>query len=125
MRPRSLRRSPRPGERDEDRRDEDSRVGKHRYDVAGRVHLPLTAPAEPPRFGSRFQHPAFEAHRRARALKGPRVLALDGRLAAAGYADGTVAVADLLEPGADAPFHAAVSFLSRNMADCDYAPDMG
>ena len=27
-------------------------------------------------------------------------------------ADGTVAVADLLEPGADAPFHAAVSFLS-------------
>ena len=56
--------------------------------------------------------------------KGPTVLALDGSQAAAGYADGTVVVADLLERTPDARTHAPASFLTRNLWDNDYTPGM-
>ena len=64
--------------------------------------------------------------RRRSVFKGPITLALDDRVAVAGYVDGTVAVADLLDaaPGGDARAHAAVSFLAKNMWDSDPVPSM-
>ena len=57
--------------------------------------------------------------------KGPTVLALDGSRAVAGYADGTVVVAGLLERTPDVPrTHAPASFLTRNLWDNDFTPGM-
>jgi hypothetical protein len=89
----------------------EDREGKHRHDVAGRLHFPLTKLAG--------------ASHREGSSKGPTVLALDGSLAAAGYADGTVVVADLLERTPDVPHtHAPASFLTRNLWDNDFTPGM-
>ena len=65
--------------------------------------------------------------RKIRALKGPIALALDDRVAVAGYADGTIAVADLLDAAPsdeDARAHAAVSFQAKNMWDYDDVPSL-
>ena len=89
----------------------EDREGKHRHDVAGRLHFPLMKLAE--------------CSHREGSSKGPTVLALDGSQAVAGYADGTVVVADLLERTPDAPrTHAPASFLTRNLWDNDFTPGM-
>ena len=88
----------------------EDREGKHRHDVAGRLHFPLTKLAG--------------ASHREGSSKGPTVIALDGSQAVAGYADGTVVVAGLLEATPDARVHAPASFLTRNLWDNDYTPGM-
>ena len=89
----------------------EDRAGKHRHDAAGRLHFPLTKLAG--------------ASHREGSSKGPTVIALDGSQAVAGYADGTVVVADLLVRTPDVPrTHAPASFLTRNLWDNDYTPGM-
>ena len=100
----------------------EDREGKHRHDVAGRLHFPLTklAPGE----GSN-RHEVYPTMNPGPDGKGPTVLALDGSQAVAGYADGTVVVAGLLERTPDAPrTHAPASFLTRNLWDNDFTPGM-